>query len=136
MINCVHPEHFEATLAAGGAWVARLRGIRANASRRSHAELDAAPDLDAGDPVELGGQYRALVKRHNHFNVFGGCCGTDHRHVEQIAFACTWRGSDSPSRIPHLSPIEAFDIGGDVGDLAARQIHVRHFGMRIGEETP
>jgi homocysteine S-methyltransferase len=88
MINCVHPAHFEATLAAGGAWVARLRGIRANASRRSHAELDSAPDLDAGDPVELGGQYRSLVQRHNHFNVFGGCCGTDHRHVEQIALAC------------------------------------------------
>ena len=89
MINCVHPEHFEATLMAGEPWVVRLRGIRANASRRSHAELDAAPDLDAGDPVELGSQYRALVKRYNHFNVFGGCCGTDHRHVEQIAFACT-----------------------------------------------
>lgn len=88
MINCVHPVHFEAMLASGAAWVARLHGIRANASRRSHAELDAAPDLDAGDPVELGGQYRDLVQRHSHFNVLGGCCGTDHRHVEQIAFAC------------------------------------------------
>ena len=89
LINCVHPAHFEATLANGGAWVARLRGIHANASRRSHAELDAAPDLDAGDPVELGGQYRALVERHNHLNVFGGCCGTDHRHLEHIALACS-----------------------------------------------
>jgi homocysteine S-methyltransferase len=89
MINCVHPEHFETALATGGSSVARLRGIRANASRRSHAELDEAPDLDAGDPVELGGQYRTLVKRYKHLNVFGGCCGTDHRHVEQIALACT-----------------------------------------------
>ena len=87
MINCAHPTHFEEVL-SGGAWLERLRGLRANASRRSHAELDAAPDLDAGDPVELGGQYGALRRRHPQINVLGGCCGTDHRHVEQISMAC------------------------------------------------
>jgi homocysteine S-methyltransferase len=35
-------------------------GLRANASKRSHAELDSSPDLDIGDPVELGREYRAL----------------------------------------------------------------------------
>jgi S-methylmethionine-dependent homocysteine/selenocysteine methylase len=87
MINCAHPTHFDAVL-SGGTWLKRLRGLRANASRRSHAELDAAPDLDAGDPVELGSQYRALRRRHPQINVLGGCCGTDHRHVEQISQAC------------------------------------------------
>ncbi len=88
MINCAHPTHFADTLGQGGAWLARVRGLRANASRRSHAELNEAPDLDAGDPVELGGQYRDLVRRHPHINVLGGCCGTDHRHVACIGEAC------------------------------------------------
>ena len=89
MINCAHPTHFDGVLAAGEDWVERVRGIRANASKRSHAELDQAKDLDDGDPVELGRQYRELRRRFTHFNVLGGCCGTDHRHVEQICFACT-----------------------------------------------
>jgi len=89
MINCAHPEHFENVLGSGGEWHQRLRGLRANASRRSHAELDAAADLDAGDPLELGRQYRDLRARLRHVNILGGCCGTDHRHVEQICFACT-----------------------------------------------
>jgi S-methylmethionine-dependent homocysteine/selenocysteine methylase len=88
MINCAHPTHFEATLAGGQAWVGRIRGIRANASRCSHAELNEAPDLDDGDPEELGGQYRALLARHPQLAVLGGCCGTDHRHIEQICAAC------------------------------------------------
>ena len=89
MINCAHPTHFDAVLATDEDWVQRLRGIRANASKRSHAELDQAKDLDDGDPVELGRQYRQLRRSFTHLNVLGGCCGTDHRHVEQICFACT-----------------------------------------------
>ena len=27
-------------------------------------------------------------RRLPHLNVMGGCCGTDHRHVEQIAMVC------------------------------------------------
>jgi S-methylmethionine-dependent homocysteine/selenocysteine methylase len=88
MINCAHPTHFAGTLAGGGAWAERVRGLRANASRRSHQELNEAPDLDDGDPMELGGQYSDLRKHHPQITVLGGCCGTDHRHVEQIITAC------------------------------------------------
>ncbi len=88
MINCAHPTHFESTLREGGAWLKRLRGIRANASKRSHAELNEAPDLDAGDPKELGGQYRDLLGRYPHLRIFGGCCGTDERHIACIGAAC------------------------------------------------
>lgn len=88
MITCAHPTHFADRLDDGGAWLQRVRGVRANASRRSHAELNEAPDLDDGNPVELGAQYRDLLRRHPHINVLGGCCGTDHRHVEEIARAC------------------------------------------------
>jgi S-methylmethionine-dependent homocysteine/selenocysteine methylase len=89
MLNCAHPTHFADALVKDEPWVRRLRGLRANASTRSHAELDAAPDLDAGNPVELGEQYRDLRRRMRQFTVLGGCCGTDHRHVEQICLACT-----------------------------------------------
>jgi S-methylmethionine-dependent homocysteine/selenocysteine methylase len=88
MINCAHPTHFDTTLGPQRPWVRRIRGIRANASRRSHAELNEAPDLDAGDPLELGAQYRALQRRYPQINVLGGCCGTDRRHVEAICGAC------------------------------------------------
>ncbi|HET9902280.1 MAG TPA: homocysteine S-methyltransferase family protein [Xanthobacteraceae bacterium] len=89
MINCAHPKHFEGALQRGEAWLERLRGIRANASKRSHAELDAAADLDIGNPVELGREYRSLRDRLRQITVLGGCCGTDHRHIEQICLACT-----------------------------------------------
>ena len=88
MLNCAHPTHFDATLASGGSWLQRLRGVRANASRRSHAELNEAPDLDAGDPDELGAQYRDLRRRYPQLSVLGGCCGPDHRHVACIGSAC------------------------------------------------
>jgi S-methylmethionine-dependent homocysteine/selenocysteine methylase len=88
MINCAHPTHFDHVLDAGGAWTKRIRGIRANSSRLSHAELDNAPELDIGDPLELGGQYAEIKRRFPHINVLGGCCGTDHRHVDCISTAC------------------------------------------------
>jgi S-methylmethionine-dependent homocysteine/selenocysteine methylase len=88
MINCAHPTHFEHVMPAGASWTNRIRGIRANASRRSHQELNDAPDLDDGDPVELGAQYRDIRLRHPQITVLGGCCGTDHRHIGQICAAC------------------------------------------------
>jgi homocysteine S-methyltransferase len=88
MINCAHPTHFNHVLDAGVAWTKRLRGLRANSSRCSHAELDNAPELDIGHPQELGGQYADLLRRFPHINVLGGCCGTDHRHIECISAAC------------------------------------------------
>jgi S-methylmethionine-dependent homocysteine/selenocysteine methylase len=86
MINCAHPTHL--ALERDTDWVKRIKGIRANASCRSHAELDAATDLDAGDPIELGQQYADLLKHHPHLTVLGGCCGTDFRHVEAISASC------------------------------------------------
>ena len=89
MINCAHPTHFEHVLHGEESWIARIQGVRANASRKSHAELNESPELDAGDPVELGLQYLGIRKRLSRLNVMGGCCGTDHRHVQQIAEACS-----------------------------------------------
>ena len=88
MVNCAHPTHFEGALAEAGPWRDRIRGVRANASRKSHAELDAAMELDTGDPAELGRQYRGLRGRLPKLSVLGGCCGTDHRHIAAICDAC------------------------------------------------
>jgi S-methylmethionine-dependent homocysteine/selenocysteine methylase len=87
MVNCAHPTHFAHVMDDDGAWLDRIRGLRANASARSHAELDEAEELDEGDPVELGAEHRALRPRLPHVAVLGGCCGTDHRHVAQISYA-------------------------------------------------
>jgi S-methylmethionine-dependent homocysteine/selenocysteine methylase len=89
MINCAHPTHLEGALAQEGAWRDRILGLRANASQRSHAELDESPDLDEGNPEELAWQYRKLRRQLRRLSVVGGCCGTDHRHVEAIGRALT-----------------------------------------------
>lgn len=88
MINCAHPDHFRGAIASGEPWLDRILGIRANASRKSHAELDASTELDIGDPAELGRQYRNLRSQLPKLCVFGGCCGTDHRHIAAICEAC------------------------------------------------
>lgn len=87
MINCAHPSHFDGTLDETSGWSGRIRGIRANASRLSHAELDEATELDIGDPAELGEDYARLLRRFPQIAVVGGCCGTDHRHMRAIADA-------------------------------------------------
>jgi S-methylmethionine-dependent homocysteine/selenocysteine methylase len=86
MINCAHPSHFLPVLDGAGPWH-RILGIRANASVKSHAELDESEVLDAGDPAELAEGYLAIRQRLPHLTVLGGCCGTDHRHVASVADA-------------------------------------------------
>ena len=87
MINCAHPDHVSPALDEGD-WVRRVVGFRGNASRMSHAELDAAATLDAGDPDQLGQAFAALLRGLPAMDVVGGCCGTDDRHIRAIAAAC------------------------------------------------
>jgi homocysteine S-methyltransferase len=85
MVNCAHPDHFRETLESGSGWIGRIGGVRANASRLSHAELDAAEELDEGDPQEFGLLYNELARLLPNLRVVGGCCGTDHRHVRCVS---------------------------------------------------
>jgi homocysteine S-methyltransferase len=87
MINCAHPTHFAELLEGNAPWTQRIQGIRANASKCSHAELNEARELDRGVPSELGAEYRALAEHLPQLRVFGGCCGTNHEHIEAIAVA-------------------------------------------------
>ena len=95
MINCAHPDHFADALS--GEWARRIRGIRANASRLSHAQLDEATEIDAGDPVELSALYADIARRLPWLSVFGACCGGDLRHVTEIA-----------NTIGRTAPVSAF----------------------------
>jgi S-methylmethionine-dependent homocysteine/selenocysteine methylase len=79
-----HPTHFAHVLADDDTWRDRVVGVRANASAKSHAELDEAEELDAGDPQELATHYPLLRERLPNFSVAGGCCGTDNRHIAAI----------------------------------------------------
>jgi homocysteine S-methyltransferase len=83
LINCAHPDHFSEVL-VDERWIQRLRGVVANASRCSHAELDESEELDEGNPEELGELIGAICKKFPHFNIVGGCCGTDMRHLRRI----------------------------------------------------
>jgi S-methylmethionine-dependent homocysteine/selenocysteine methylase len=87
-INCAHPTHFAHALEPGARWTGRIRMIQANASRQGHAELDGATELDDGDPVEFGAEYAELRRTFPDLTVLGGCCGTDHRHMQEVARAC------------------------------------------------
>lgn len=86
MVNCAHPTHIARGL-DDSVPVHRIGGLRPNASTRSHAELDAAEELDEGDPVALGRATAALRERLPHVQVLGGCCGTDSRHVAEVLSA-------------------------------------------------
>ncbi len=85
-VNCAHPDHFRDALA--GDWLDRIRLVRANASRKSHAELDNSTDLDPGDASELAADYRALMEVLPSLRILGGCCGTDVSHVAAIGHRC------------------------------------------------
>ena len=108
MINCAHPTHFDDKLDGDGAWQDRIRGLRANASTKSHAELDEATELDEGDPADLGARYAALGTTLRRLNVLGGCCGTGHQHVTGDL-----RGVAGRDRRRLSAPDQAVDASGD-----------------------
>ena len=85
MVNCAHPTHFAGVLEEGGSWVERVKGVRANASTMSHAELDQAEELDRGDVPGLARHYAELGRVLPDMRVAGGCCGTDTAHIAVIA---------------------------------------------------
>lgn len=92
MVNCAHPTHLDPTLRAARdhdePWLSRFRGFRANASSKSHEELDSSTELDAGDADDLAARMAAMQAAYD-LTVLGGCCGTDDRHIKAIAEACS-----------------------------------------------
>jgi S-methylmethionine-dependent homocysteine/selenocysteine methylase len=100
MVNCAYPTHIAHALVDGGEWRERVRGVRANASNKSHAELDESDQLDDGDPVELAADVATLRPLLPNLNVVGGCCGTDERHIAQLCatwLAENWAAPSNPA---------------------------------------
>jgi S-methylmethionine-dependent homocysteine/selenocysteine methylase len=97
MINCAHPSHFSHVLSEETGWVERIRGLRCNASSKSHTELNESVELDTGNPDALACDYAELTRRFPRMNVLGGCCGTDERHVAAIASACAASEPSGPA---------------------------------------
>ena len=85
MVNCAHPDHFGGSLKTDADWLARIGGLRANASRMTHEELDNSEVLDEGNPEEFGLLHNEIAKGLDNLHAIGGCCGTDHRHIKAIA---------------------------------------------------
>lgn len=108
MVNCAHPDHFASLFDPAQDWTRRIGGIRANASRASHAELDAMTSLDAGDPQDFGAAYGALARSLPNLRVIGGCCGTDTRHIQAAGTHClhghTAAASAAASAAPRTRP--------------------------------
>ena len=111
MINCAHPSHFESLLASREPWQDRIRGLRANASTKSHAELDEATELDEGDPADLGARYAALRTGLPQLNVLGGCCG-------------------------NRPPPRPGDLRGVVGRLRRERVRPLSFSQALSRSTP
>ena len=111
MVNCAHPTHFDDALQTDETWIKRLRGIRANASTKSHEELDNATELDEGNPAELGAQYRAIRDRKPHVTILGGCCGTDTGMWRKSVQPADWRRSgrraaNRPAALPFFMRLQ------------------------------
>lgn len=83
MINCTHPTEFAPALTSGD-WTGRLGGFMPNAVAVETLSLCKLGHLEDGDPEQLGGEMADLARRFPHINVWGGCCGTDARHIGQI----------------------------------------------------
>jgi S-methylmethionine-dependent homocysteine/selenocysteine methylase len=88
MVNCAHPLHFAGALRSGGKWVRRIGGLRANASAKSHRELDESPEIDIGDVGEFAEVHAELLPVLANLRLVGGCCGTDHRHIAALCRRC------------------------------------------------
>ena len=87
------PDALRRRAARGRRAAADPRAARRMRPRLSHAELDEAEELDAGDPADLAGALRRAPRQLPALEVLGGCCGTDIRHVTAICDA--WLAADA-----------------------------------------
>jgi S-methylmethionine-dependent homocysteine/selenocysteine methylase len=88
MANCIHPINLDMALSKdfNGTELVRTHftGIQANASPLSPEELDGSYEIITSDPVELA---EGMIKLREQYKlkIFGGCCGTNQYHMEELA---------------------------------------------------
>ena len=92
MINCVHPvvmmKALENTANIPNEIHSRILGLQANTSSKRPEELDESPTLDTTEP-QIFAEEMNVLRRNYGFKIFGGCCGTNHRHIKAIAVRLT-----------------------------------------------
>lgn len=88
LTNCVHPDIVYEALSQPcnrcDPVKNRFLGIQANTAKLPYSDLDGSAELKTSDPEELAGQIKRLGEICR-LKIVGGCCGTDHRHMEEIA---------------------------------------------------
>lgn len=88
MCNCTHASIFRSAMMheAHVSSLVRKRviGLLANTAALEPEELDSSKDLVAEAPEIFG---RDMASLHGEFGmkILGGCCGTDHRHIQSLA---------------------------------------------------
>ena len=88
MANCVHPSIVLKALLQPFNHLSivkeRFRGVQANTSSLSYKELDNSVDLKWSAADKFAEEMMKLANIGN-FQIWGGCCGTDDRHMECVA---------------------------------------------------
>lgn len=90
MTNCVHPSIVYEALAQPVNRTARVRsrflGIQANTCALPYDQMDGSAQLLTAPPQALARDMMRLRDRYG-LRIFGGCCGTDQRHLQAVAHA-------------------------------------------------
>jgi homocysteine S-methyltransferase len=101
LATCTHPDTLGEALSGNGVGPrtrGRLLGIQGNGSRLSPEELDGREAVDSTEPTDFAGAMLDLRRRFG-LRIFGGCCGTDERHIDALARAL------SPASPPAVGPV-------------------------------
>ena len=89
-INCVYPTVFCEGLTAlekdSSSLSQRILSFQANTSTKEPEELDGLSELETEKPETLA-ELMVAAYQQFHTPFFGGCCGTDTRHIECLASA-------------------------------------------------
>lgn len=89
MTNCIHPRFVASALGQPFNQTdivhMRFRGIQANTAELDYKDIDSSDLLKAtSSPESLANDIADLHQRFS-LSILGGCCGTDNRHITEIA---------------------------------------------------
>lgn len=86
MTNCIHPSLVKEALLQSFNQTETVRrrflGIQGNASPLDYDQLDQSPELKTSAPNDYA-QSMLELKKCSSIRIFGGCCGTDGRHLTE-----------------------------------------------------
>lgn len=84
VLSCTHPQTASLALYDFDPIYQRILGIKANGSSKPLNQLLSA-GLPIADEPEIFADELVRVGELHHFKIYGGCCGTDDRHLAALA---------------------------------------------------